>query len=51
MKAFGNHFRVDDETAARMQTFDSGVASVFEVPVHDARDVSVNFVGIVKDIL
>jgi hypothetical protein len=34
-----------------MQTYDCGVASVFQVPTADARDVSVNFVGIVKDIL
>jgi hypothetical protein len=29
MKSFGNHFRVADESSARMQTYDSGVASVF----------------------
>jgi hypothetical protein len=32
MKAFGNHFRVADESSTRMQTYDSGVASVFQVP-------------------
>jgi hypothetical protein len=51
MKTFGNHFRVMDETANRMQTFDSGIASVFDVPVEDEQDVSVNFVGVLKDIL
>jgi hypothetical protein len=51
MKAFGNHFWVDGQATARMQTYDCGVASVFQVPTADARDVSVNFVGIVKDIL
>lgn len=51
MKAFGNHFRVMDDTANRMQTFDSGIASVFDVPVEDQEDVSVNFVGVLKDIL
>jgi hypothetical protein len=51
MKAFGNHFRVEDEASACMQTYDSGVASVFEVPTIHATDVSVNYVGVVKDIL
>jgi hypothetical protein len=51
MKAFGNHFRVDDDTSSRLQTYDSGVASVFEVPAADSKDVSVNYVGVVKDIL
>jgi hypothetical protein len=51
MKAFGNHFRVEDEASACMQTYDSGVASVFEVPTIHATDVSVNYVGVVKDIM
>ena len=51
MKSFGNHWRVDDENAGRFQTYNSGVASVFEVPVQDAMDVSVNYVGVLKDIL
>jgi hypothetical protein len=32
MKAFGNHFRVDDAASAELQTYDSGIAFVFEVP-------------------
>jgi hypothetical protein len=44
MKAFGNHFRVEDEATSR-------IASVFVVPTEDARDVSVNYVGVLKDIL
>jgi hypothetical protein len=51
MKAFGNHFRVEDAASTRMQTYDSGVASVFTIPIADARDVSVNYVGVLKDIL
>jgi hypothetical protein len=51
MKAFGNHFRVEDEASTHMQTYDSGVASVFEVPTIHATDVSVNYIGVVKDIL
>jgi hypothetical protein len=33
-----------------MQTYDNGVASLFTVPTAVARDVSVNYVGVVKDI-
>jgi hypothetical protein len=51
MKAFGNHFRVDDETSSRMQTYDSGIALAFDVLTQDAWDVFVNYVGLVKDIL
>jgi hypothetical protein len=51
MKAFGNHFRVEDDASVRMLTYDSGVASVFQVPTDNATDVSVNYVGVVKDIL
>jgi hypothetical protein len=51
MKAFGNHFRVEDNSSTRMQTYDSGVASNFQVPLADATDVSVNYVGVLKDIL
>jgi hypothetical protein len=32
MKAFGNHFRVLDDMTSRMQTYDSSIASVFDVP-------------------
>jgi hypothetical protein len=35
MKAFGNHSKVMDDTTNRMQTFDSGIASVFHVPTKD----------------
>jgi hypothetical protein len=51
MKAFGNHFRVGHPGSELLQTYDSGVASVIEVPTTEATDVSVNYVGVVKDIL
>ena len=51
MKCFGSNFRVDDEGGDRFQMYNSGVAFVFEVPSTDARDVSVNYVGVLKDIL
>ena len=36
---------------SRFQTYNSGVASVFEVPSTDARDMSVDYIGVLKDIL
>lgn len=51
LKAFGNHNRVDDESTAAMLTYDSGIASVFQVPAADANDVAVHYVGVLKDIL
>jgi hypothetical protein len=51
MKSFGSHFRVDDGDCSRFQTYNSGVASVFEVPSTDAANISVNYVGVLKDIL
>lgn len=51
MLSYGNHFRVDDGDIGRFQTYNCGVASVFQVPSVDARDVSVNYVGVLKDIL
>jgi hypothetical protein len=51
MKAFGNHFRVDYPTTARLQTYDTGVASISHVPTENAQEISVNYVGILKDIL
>jgi hypothetical protein len=51
MKAFGNHFRVGDPGSEKLQTYDSKVASVFEVSTIEATDVSVNYVGVLKDIL
>jgi hypothetical protein len=51
MKAYGNHFKVDDSRNCSLQTFDSGVASMFDMPTIDASEVFANYVGIFKDIL
>jgi hypothetical protein len=51
MKAFRNHFRVGDPGSEQLQTYDSMVTSVFEVPTAEATAVSVNYVGVVKDIM
>jgi hypothetical protein len=40
MKAYGNHFRVEDSKNNSMQTFDNGIASIFDMPTFDARDPS-----------
>jgi hypothetical protein len=34
-----------------MQTYDKDIASLFDVPTEDARDILVNYVGVLKDIL
>jgi hypothetical protein len=36
---------------AQLQTYDSGIASIFHVPTEDAREVSINYVGVLKDIM
>jgi hypothetical protein len=51
MKTYGNHFRVDDPKNRFLQTHDSGIVSMFEQQIVDARNVSIQYVGIVKDIL
>jgi hypothetical protein len=51
MKAFGNHFRIEDDTSSRLQTYDSSVASLFEVSTEDGRGMSLNYIGVLKDIL
>jgi hypothetical protein len=48
MKAFGKKFRIDDAASAELLTYD--IAFVFEVPTANATKVSVNYVGILKDI-
>lgn len=51
MKAYGNHFRVEDSRSQQLQTYDSGVASVSDMPTLDVASVFVKFVGVLKDIL
>ena len=52
MRAFGNHFRVEDSQSALLSTYDSGVASIFEMPTADSQsEVSLNYVGVLQDIL
>lgn len=51
IKAFGNHFRVDDSNTVELKSYNSGVASVFEQPTENVVDESVNYVGVLKDIL
>ena len=52
MRAFGNHFRVQDSQSALLQIYDSGIASMFEMPAADSEyEVSLNYVGVLQDIL
>jgi len=39
MKAFGNHFKVDDEANHQLETYDCGVAFVFQVPALNLQDM------------
>lgn len=50
MKAYENLFRVEDLKSNSMQTFDSGIASVFDMSTLDARILSLNIVEVLKDI-
>ena len=40
MKAYGNHFRVEDRQSATLQTYDSGVASVFHIASMESASTS-----------
>ena len=49
--AFGKHFRVEDESTTHFMSYNSGVASVFQEPSSHMEDSSVNYMGVLKDIL
>ena len=48
---FGNHFRVEDEITAELASYNSGVASIFQELVNGGGESTVNYVGVLKDIL
>jgi hypothetical protein len=52
MKAYGNNYKVEKSKSNLFSTFDSGIVLVFDMPTIDvdARDVSMNYVGVLKDI-
>jgi hypothetical protein len=49
--AFGNQFRVEDETTTQLLSYNSGVASIFDVPSENGAESSATYVGVLKDIL
>lgn len=49
--AFGNHFRVEDLSTRHLLSYNSGVASVFQEVAENAEESSVNYVGVLKDVL
>jgi hypothetical protein len=51
MMAYGNHFRVEDQHSSMLQTYDSGVASVFHMSSMGSEEVTLNYVGVLKDML
>ncbi len=42
---------MEDSRSQQLQTYNSGVASVFDMPIFDVTSVFVNVVGVLKDIL
>ncbi len=50
MKAYENLFKVENLKSNSMQTFDSGIASIFDMSTLDATNLSLNFVEVLKDI-
>jgi hypothetical protein len=51
MKAYVNHFRVEDQQSATLQTYDDGVASVFHMSSTESESTTLNHVGVLMDIL
>ena len=51
MKAYGNHFWVEDQQSATLQTNDSIVASVFHISSTKTDSTTLNYVGVLNDIL
>jgi hypothetical protein len=51
MKAYGNHFRLEDQHSRTLKIYDSGVASVFHMPSVGSKEETLNYVGVLKDIL
>jgi hypothetical protein len=50
MKAYGNHFKVEDSKNILLSTYDSGIALVFDMPSIDTINASMNYVGVLKNI-
>lgn len=49
--AFGNHFRVEDDSTRYLLSYNSGVASVFQEIAGNVCESSVNYVGVLQDVL
>jgi hypothetical protein len=46
MKAYGNHFRVEDRQSDTLLTYDSGVASVFHIASMESASTTLPYVGV-----
>jgi len=51
MMAFSNRFMVEYDTLARMVSYNSGVALVFQLATENDADASIPYVGVLQDIL
>ncbi len=49
--AFGNHFRVEDESRTQLVSYNNGVAFCFQLLSKNKDEALVNYVGVLKDIL
>ena len=52
MEVYGNHYRCDDGSSARMVGYDCGVASILSAQGTSSREVlgQINYVGVLKHI-
>ena len=51
MKTYGNHFHVADQQSMTLNFFYNGVAVVFHMPYVGLEEVTLNYVGVLMDIL
>ena len=51
MKACGNHLWVGNQQSRLLKINDSNVASMFHMPSVGLEEVTLNYVGVVKDIV
>jgi hypothetical protein len=50
MKAYGNHFRIENSKSLLLNTYDSVIALIFDQPTLDATNIYVNYVGVLKGV-
>jgi len=51
LKAYGDHFTMENPKSRLLQTFDNGIALVFEHQIIDVKGMFIPYVGVLKNIL